>query len=154
MEDLENRKPEEIEENKELPEEKSKGGIPMRTYIIMILAGAYVAYLGVSLCQNVIKGVEGSNAGFMVAGVIFVVLGVGFVINGIRGSMKVSKAQKEQAEAEAKQAQASEADAVEETSGIAGSEMENTSSQGKKMSIADRANLVSHLGDGPEDEEE
>ncbi len=41
------------------------------------------AYLGVSLCQNVINGAEGSSPGFMVAGGFFIVLGVAFVINGI-----------------------------------------------------------------------
>ena len=86
--------------------ENPKSGVPLRTYLIMILAGAYVAYLGVSLCQGVMKGAEGSSPGFMVAGVVFIVLGVIFVINGIRGSLKVSKAQKEQANAEnAQQAQ-------------------------------------------------
>ena len=80
--------------------ENPKSGVPLRTYLIMILAGAYVAYLGVSLCQGVMKGAEGSSPGFMVAGVVFIVLGVIFVINGIRGSLKVSKAQKEQANAE------------------------------------------------------
>ena len=65
-----------------------------------------MAYLGVSLCQGVMKGAEGSSPGFMVAGVVFIVLGVIFVINGIRGSLKVSKTQKEQANAEnAQQAQ-------------------------------------------------
>ena len=39
MGDLENKNPEEKEENKGLPEENAKGGIPMRTYVIMALAG-------------------------------------------------------------------------------------------------------------------
>ena len=68
-----------------------KSAMPMRTCLVMILAGVYVAYLGVSLCQNVINGAEGSSPGFMVAGVIFIVLGVAFVINGIRGSIKAGK---------------------------------------------------------------
>ena len=67
MGDLENKNPEETEENKGLPEENAKGGIPMRTYVIMALAGVYVAYLGYSLCSSVIKGAEGSSPGFMVA---------------------------------------------------------------------------------------
>ena len=61
MGDLENKNPEEKEENKGLPEENAKGGIPMRTYVIMALAGVYVAYLGYSLCSSVIKGAEGSS---------------------------------------------------------------------------------------------
>ena len=127
--------------------ENPKSGVPLRTYLIMILAGAYVAYLGVSLCQGVMKGAEGSSPGFMVAGVVFIVLGVIFVINGIRGSIKAGKMQKESnAESEA---QASET----ETSGTVESKMESTSSLNKKMSIADRANLVSQLGDATKDEE-
>ena len=141
-------------ENKNLEEtdvnEKQKarnGKSAMRTCLVMILAGVYVAYLGVSLCQNVINGAEGSSPGFMVAGVIFIVLGVAFVINGIRGSIKAGKIQKESnAESEA---QASET----ETSRTVESKMESTSSLNKKMSIADRANLVSQLGDATEDEE-
>ena len=126
---------------------KGKTAMPMRTYLVMILAGGYVAYLGVSLCKNVINGAEGSSTGFMVAGVIFIVLGVVFVINGIRGSIKASKAQKEQ-DVE------SEAQVYEkEAPGTVESKMESTSFQDKKMSIADRANLVSQLGDRTEDEE-
>ena len=83
----------------------------------------------------------------MVAGVIFIVLGVAFVINGIRGSIKAGKIQKESnAESEA---QASET----ETSRTVESKMESTSSLNKKMSIADRANLVSQLGDATKDED-
>ena len=103
MEDSENKSPEgERNENisAAVSEEKAggenpKSGVPMRTYLIMILAGVYVAYLGVSLCQNVIKGAEGSSPGFMVAGIVFIVLGVVFVVSGLRNSMKLSRAKKE-----------------------------------------------------------
>ena len=74
--------------------ENPKSGVPLRTYLIMILAGAYVAYLGVSLCQGVMKGAEGRSPGFMVAGVVFIVLGVIFVINGIRGSKSQQSAKR------------------------------------------------------------
>lgn len=131
--------------------ENPKSGVPLRTYLIMILAGAYVAYLGVSLCQGVMNGAEGSSPGFMVAGVVFIVLGAVFVINGIRGSLKVSKAQKEQANAEnTQQAQG----AADESVSAAAPSQTNSTEPGKKMSIADRANLVSQLGDAQEDEEE
>ena len=132
--------------------ENPKSGVPLRTYLIMILAGAYVAYLGVSLCQGVMKGAEGSSPGFMVAGVVFIVLGVIFVINGIRGSLKVSKAQKEQANAE--NAQQAQGAANESASAAVLPQTKNSTEPGKKMSIADRANLVSKLGDAQEDEEE
>ena len=148
MGDLENKNPEEIEENKDLPEEKegqkeenAKGGIPMRTYIIMALAGAYVAYLGYSLCSSVIKGTDGSSPGFMIAGIVFLVLGVAFVINGLRGYFKMTKIPKYPEEGEN----------AEETSKV--SETENRTVSDKKMSLSDRANLVSQLGDVDEDEE-
>ena len=143
---MENKNLEETDVNEKQEVGNGKSAMPMRTCLVMILAGVYVAYLGVSLCQNVINGAEGSSPGFMVAGVIFIVLGVAFVINGIRGSIKAGKIQKENAESEA---QASET----ETSRTVESKMESTSSLNKKMSIADRANLVSQLGDATEDEE-
>ena len=134
---MENKNLEETGVNEKQEVGNGKSAMPMRTCLVMILAGVYVAYLGVSLCQNVINGAEGSSPGFMVAG----------VINGIRGSIKAGKIQKESnAESEA---QASET----ETSRTVESKMESTSSLNKKMSIADRANLVSQLGDATEDEE-
>ena len=144
---MENKNLEETDVNEKQKARNGKSAMPMRTCLVMILEWAYVACLGVSLCQNVINGAEGSSPGFMVAGVIFIVLGVAFVINGIRGSIKAGKIQKESnAESEA---QASET----ETSRTVESKMESTSSLNKKMSIADRANLVSQLGDVTEDEE-
>ena len=143
---MENKNLEETDVNEKQEVGNGKSAMPMRTCLVMILAGVYVAYLGVSLCQNVINGAEGSSPGFMVAGVIFIVLGVAFVINGIRGSIKAGKIQKSNAESEA---QASET----EISRTVESKMESTSSLNKKMSIADRANLVSQLGDATEDEE-
>ena len=86
MGDFENRNPEgKIKENtaaaasdEKAGGENPKSGVPLRTYLIMILAGAYVAYLGVSLCQGVMKGAEGSSPGFMVAGVVFYCAGRDF----------------------------------------------------------------------------
>ena len=92
---MENKNLEETDVNEKQKARNGKSAMPMRTCLVMILAGVYVAYLGVSLCQNVINGAEGSSPGFMVAGVIFIVLGVAFVINGIRGSIKAGKIQKE-----------------------------------------------------------
>ena len=87
---MENKNLEETDVNEKQKARNGKSAMPMRTCLVMILAGVYVAYLGVSLCQNVINGAEGSSPGFMVAGVIFIVLGVAFVINGIRGNIKGS----------------------------------------------------------------
>ena len=163
MGDFENRNPEgKIKENtaaaasdEKAGGENPKSGVPLRTYLIMILAGAYVAYLGVSLCQGVMKGAEGSSPGFMVAGVVFIVLGVIFVINGIRGSLKVSKAQKEQANAERTRSRHRALPTkayLRQPPRV--TDEKRCRESGKKMSIADRANLVSKLGDAREDEEE
>ena len=140
MGDLENKNPEETEENKGLPEENAKGGIPMRTYVIMALAGVYVAYLGYSLCSSEIKGAEGSSPGFMVAGIVFLVLGVVFVINGLKGYFKMTKLPKYPEERE--RAEDASQEAKEEKSPVSD----------KKMSLSDRANLVSQLGDVEEEE--
>lgn len=56
--------------------ENPKSGVPLRTYLIMILAGAYVAYLGVSLCQGVMKGAEGSSRDLWWLALCLLVLGV------------------------------------------------------------------------------
>ena len=145
---MENKNLEETDVNEKQKARNGKSAMPMRTCLVMILAGGYVAYLGVSLCQNVINGAEAA-AWLMVAGVIFIVLGVAFVINwNPLASIKAGKIQKESnAESEA---QASETENFKDS---LKSKMESTSSLNKKMSIADRANLVSQLGDATEDEE-
>lgn len=69
-----NKNLEETDVNEKQKARNGKSAMPMRTCLVMILAGVYVAYLGVSLCQNVINGAEGSSPGFMVAGVILLCL--------------------------------------------------------------------------------
>ena len=85
-----------IEENTntEKQDETSNKGMPIRTYLVMAIAGAYVVYLGYSLCAGVVKGEQGSSTGFLVAGIAFIILGGAFVINGLRGYMRVKKEQK------------------------------------------------------------
>lgn len=61
---MENKNLEETDVNEKQEVGNGKSAMPMRTCLVMILAGVYVAYLGVSLCQNVINGAEGSSPGF------------------------------------------------------------------------------------------
>ena len=61
---MENKNLEETDVNEKQEVRNGKSAMPMRTCLVMILAGVYVAYLGVSLCQNVINGAEGSSTGF------------------------------------------------------------------------------------------
>ena len=131
--------------------ENPKSGVPMRTYLIMILAGVYVAYLGVSLCQDVIKRTEGSSPGFMVAGIVFIVLGVVFVVSGLRNSMKLSKAKKEQEAGGESQLSGTEPEAGEAQKTAAAQRSPRLCS---KMSIAERAILVNQLGDANENQKE
>lgn len=88
----------------------------------------------------------------MVAGVVFIGAGRDFVIKE-SAALKSQQSEKEQANAE--NAQQAQGVADESTSAAAASsQMKNSTESGKKMSIADRANLVSKLGDAQEDEEE
>jgi len=50
---MENKNLEETDVNEKQKARNGKSAMPMRTCLVMILAGVYVAYLGVSLCQNV-----------------------------------------------------------------------------------------------------
>lgn len=139
-----------IEENTntEKQDETSNKGMPIRTYLVMAIAGAYVVYLGYSLCAGVVKGEQGSSTGFLVAGIAFIILGGAFVINGLRGYMRVKKEQKEQAAL----AESIESASLEPTEGeedvLSENESVKTETAGeahKKMSIADRANLVRRM---------
>ena len=121
-------KKEEIMDNKN--EKDSKPALPTRSYVVMALAGAYVAYLGFSLCKSVLDGVEGSNPGFMVAGIVFMVLGVAFVVNGGKGYMKNSKEKKEENVSESEVAE--EKSSGEETDLQDVSESERQKRQGRR----------------------
>ena len=118
----------------------------------MALAGAYVMYTGYNLCHDVLKGEEGSSWGFMAAGVIFLILGGAFVVNGIRGWIRADKEKKDREALETKKAE----DSQEADSEIPDGDPEENGEAApatKKMSIADRANLVSRLEDEEEKEE-
>lgn len=136
-------------ENKE---KKEKASLPGRTCGVMVLAGAYVMYTGYNLCHDVLKGEEGSSWGFMAAGVIFLILGGAFVVNGIRGWIRADKEKKAKEALEAKKAEENQENAPELSDGDAEGTGEAAPAP-KKMSIADRANLVSRLEDEEENEE-
>ena len=86
-----------------------------RSALIMLVAGAYVVYLGVGLCRGFVAGEEGSNAGFFAVGVFFILCGAFFVLAGGRAALKAQKA-KEMAAAEeaAKKEASAEAEASDE----------------------------------------
>lgn len=65
-------------------------GLPGRSYMIMIIAGVYLAYLGYQLCHGILTG-ESSGIGFLIGGVIFVIVGIGMAIVGIYGSSLSAK---------------------------------------------------------------
>ena len=139
-----------IEENTntEKQDETSNKGMPIRTYLVMAIAGAYVVYLGYSLCAGVVKGEQGSSTGFLIAGIAFIILGGAFVINGLRGYMRVKKEQKEQAALAESTGSASLEPTEGEEDVLSENESVKTETAGeahKKMSIADRANLVRRM---------
>ena len=124
-------------------EEEQPVGLPMRSCILMTLAGIYLTYTGYRLCRNVLDGVEGGSWGFMAAGVIFVVIGIGMLVVGGKGLMRNEKEKKE---AEAAQKAGVSEKAIPEASEV------KTSEPAKKMSIADRANLVNKVNEEESEE--
>ena len=129
--------------------------LPVRSCMLMCLAGLYILYTGYRLCKNVIDGVEGASFGFFIVGVVFLVLAVGMLYVGIRGVLADDKKQKAEAAA------LKEAEKAEKTEELSEKEepekeMENAE-EGKKttgkMSIKDRANLAGRLAEEESEEE-
>ena len=79
-------------------EETKEQGTPLRSSIIMLLAGVYLLYTGYKLCQDVLNGTNGSSWGFFAAGVGFLIVGVVMLVVGCRDLIKREKA-KQAAEA-------------------------------------------------------
>lgn len=124
-----------MEEQNNKPEEEQKPqAMPARSYILMLLAGAYLVYTGYKLCKNVIDGVEGGSWGFFAAGVGFLIVGVVMMVIGIRNAYLNDKEKKALAE----QKQPEEIATMEKP-------------EPKNMSIAERARLAENLDDAPED---
>lgn len=123
-----------MEEQNNKPEEEQKPqAMPARSYILMLLAGAYLVYTGYKLCKNVIDGVEGGSWGFFVAGVGFLIVGIVMMVIGIRNAYLNDKEKKALAE----QKQPEEIATREKP-------------EQKNMTIAERARLAENLDDAPE----
>ena len=97
-----------------------------RSAIVMLIAGAYLAYLGWGLCKGYLDGAEGSGIGFFCAGAAFILIGVFMVFVGGKVTIKAQN-EKKQEEAENKNTGAPEEVPAEK----------------KTMSIAERAALAS-----------
>lgn len=119
--------------------EETRPQIPVRSYMLMFLAGLYIIYTGYRLCKNVMDGVEGGGAGFFAVGVAFIAIGAAMIFFGIRGYSREEKRKKAEEAAEMSKAQ-------EETPKVTQSSA--------KMSIAERAKLTEHLSEEEETEEE
>ena len=130
--------PEKSGEEKEEQTETHQGGLPMRSCVLMLLAGLYLLYTGYKLCQNVLNGVEGGNWGFFAAGVGFLI--VGAVMLFIAGKNYLRR-EKEKKEAQEKEIQ---------NNPLPKEEPEER----KTMSIAERARLAQNLSDREEEETE
>ncbi len=72
----------ELIESEEAPEQQPAGRpVNMRThYLIRILVGGYLAYLGWQLLQSFISGAANSKALAIIAGVAFLILGIALVV--------------------------------------------------------------------------
>ena len=67
-------------------QEKASG----RRMLLWGLAGIYLLYTGFSLCKGFINGEEGSQMGFMIAGIAFLVIGAGLIFVAAEGSRRSS----------------------------------------------------------------
>ena len=110
-------------------EETKEQGTPLRSSIIMLLAGVYLLYTGYKLCQDVLNGTNDSSWGFFAAGVGFLIVGVVMLVIGGRDLMKRDKEKR-----------AREAAAKAEIQ-----EQPETAQPKKSMSIAERAHLADAL---------
>lgn len=90
---MEEKKFEEQERETEAQEEQQ--GLPGRSYVFMLLAGAYLIYTGVRLCKDVLEGKGGASWGFFVAGAVFVIIGAGMLFVGGRGTLRKDQEKKE-----------------------------------------------------------
>lgn len=128
--------------------------LPVRSCMLMCLAGLYILYTGYRLCKNVIDGVEGASFGFFIVGVVFLVLAVGMLYVGIRGVLADDKKQKEETAAAKEVAKAEEAEEISEAEEKNGAEKAAEEPKEKgKMSIRDRANLAGRLAEEESEEE-
>ena len=118
------------EQNNKHEEEQKPQAMPARSYILMLLAGAYLVYTGYKL----IDGVEGGSWGFFAAGVGFLIVGIAMMVIGLKNAYLNDKEKKALAE----QKQPEEITAREKP-------------EQKNMSIAERARLVGNLDDVPEE---
>ena len=107
-------------------QEKASG----RRMLLWGLAGIYLLYTGFSLCKGFINGEEGSQMGFMIAGIAFLAIGAGLIFAAARNALKSGKVK------ELKEA-------------AAGGELksEDRPLTDHSMSIAQRANLTQRLAD-------
>lgn len=128
---------EESEKNKEETGETPQNGLPMRSCIVMVIAGLYLLYTGYRLCQNVVSGVEGGHWGFFAAGVGFFVVGAVMLIIGGKNILRREKEKREAAEQEIQNY----------------SQTEEQQEQ-KSMSITERARLTEALSEKEEEERE
>lgn len=129
---------EEVKEEQK-DQEKQPGVLPVRSCILMCLAGIYLVYTGYRLCSNVLKGVEGASWGFMIAGIAFLIAGIGMLVVGGRGVIRDDKEKKALAAAQKAEQE------VNKNRAPAGGESVEKQAAAGKMSIADRANLVKKI---------
>lgn len=135
-----------MEENKNNEKKKLWETLPVRSCMLMCLAGLYILYTGYRLCKNVIDGVDGGGAVFFIVGIAFLILAAGMLYVGVRGVLADDKKQKAEAAAakEAAKAEEKEEEKAEQTEEIP---------ETKKMSIKDRANLAGRLAEEESEEE-
>lgn len=120
--------------------------------IFWVIGGGYLVYIGYTLVKGFIDKQEGSNIGFCLSGVLFILIGGYLCFIAIREYMRIEKEKKE-AEEEARARGEEPEQASPLSGGLLGSLMKpKTQEAPKKSSLADKARLVSDLGDENQEE--
>ncbi len=141
-------------EEKKLPEdggnqeEPKKGtSLSRRSCILYLIAGVYLIYTGFTLIKGKVTGVETATWGTAIFGGVFIIAAAVMIVVALRALKVLESQNKEESEG------SGEKDAQE--SGTAECTVNGTEDvkPQKPLSIAERARLVSDLGDNGTDTE-
>lgn len=117
-----------------------------RSTFLLVFAGIYLLYTGYTLCKNVLDGQEDAGWGFFAIGVIFIGIAVFMLFYGLKNYKARTKAEKSE---EAAEEPSDEGQACEKSTEA--SESPDIPAGG--MTIAERAKLVSRIGDAKDEED-
>ena len=136
-------------EEKKLPENSGDQGEPKkgtslsrRSCILYLIAGVYLIYTGFTLIKGKVTGVETATWGTAIFGGLFIIAAAVMIVVALRALKVLESQKKEESEESEEKTDEAESGTAEGT----GDGTEDVKPQ-KPLSIAERARLVSDLGD-------